>query len=290
VNGKAVGLIVVGLVTDFLGPSCAPESSVKSTISYVDSAQGFSFDVPSGWQVSRSEYEIVHYTDVILSVNNQIPNFRFPDAWTLARRVGGGVTYPSDWGKLLNPGMVCVVFTYTGGPGFWPPCYGNAEWDGFDDALAKALQPAAKKTPTDVEIYNLPFAKWSRHWQIVAWMRKPLKRHTREQVLELLKSIRFRETPIVSPDQAVGAAIQHLPVVEQPAPWPAVSARNCAYETTVNASADGYSVKLVRYAEDEPKQVQGRWTFVVRQDGSVEEIPLASPNRPLQPTAPRGGS
>jgi hypothetical protein len=272
VNRKLIAMISVGLFAEVLGPSCARESSVKSTIAYVDSAQGFSFEVPSSWHVNRTEYEIVHYTDVILSVNSESPDFRFPDAWTLAREVGGGVAYPTDWGKLLNPGMVCVVFTYAGGPGFWPPCYGNAYWDSFDDALAKALKPAASKTATDVEIYSLHFAKWSRHWQIVAWMRKPLNRHTRDQAVALLKSIRFRETPIVSSDQAVGAAIEHLPTLERQAPWPAASASNCAYQTTVTDSAGGYFIKFVRYSEEDPKQIQGRWDFVVRQDGSVEEI------------------
>ena len=255
VKHKFVVLLGLGFyVATILGNSCVRKSPGVPTIAYVDSVQGISFAIPVGWHVTPADYEVSHYVDVFLTVNNQISDFRLPSSWSLAREVRGGVEYPTDWGKCLDPGMVHFLFTYVGGPGAWPPHYGPSHFDKFEDALAKALEPSARRTCGDVDIYSLHFTKWSRLWEIVAWVKQPCTAQERKQVVDLLRSIRFRDTPIVSLDQAVGAAFHHLPAREQLGQWPAVSARNCEYETRAQAVANAYSVEFVLYSDGDPEQ------------------------------------
>jgi len=287
VNWPCGALLGMGLCTGHLAHSCAAESAAMSTIAYVDSVEGFSLEVPAGWHVAPARYEVMHYSDAFLSVNNRIPGLLLPSWTSLTLKGERSFLWPDGWGKYLEPGTVYIMFTHEGGPGGWPPCYGASQKDTFHDALAKALEGSGRRTVGDISIQTVYFTKWTRTWLIVTWMREPCSVRDKEQAIELLKSLRLRETPIVSPQQAVGVAIHHLPTEEQPGPWPAVNARACARETKVQPDANGYSVEFILYMDDRTQQMRARWSYRVQQDGTVEEFPEDGPNSVLQPPAPR---
>jgi hypothetical protein len=159
----------------------------------------------------------------------------------------------------------------------------------LDSAFAKLQAGTWAMSAGDVDLWTLRFRKWARTWEIVVWLRKPYSPQEREETLRALKSVRFGWTHVKTQDQAICNAIEKLPADAQADLWPTTVERRCGYEATVRTLLNYHMVQFIRYFDNSSDEVQGRWYFLVRPDGSAESIASTSPNKPLQPTAPREG-
>jgi hypothetical protein len=249
-------------------PQCTGAPTKTDWTTYADSLRAFSVAVPAAWHKIPADYNFARYLWVFLSINNQAPGFHLADESTRIQRYGSFLNMVAT---QLKPGMVYVDFAHGEGPASVPH-YGAGREHSFETALAKLVERSKPASGTeDIDFDQLDFVKWGTGWHIYLYCRKPYASRDRDLAIEMIKSLRFSETPIVNDAQAVGVAVRHLPPNAEPTgEWPAINARDGRYSTTIEHVGNAFSVTFVLYATGVSDEVSWRWTYLVNRDGSVK--------------------
>lgn len=242
-----------------------------------DPSRPFTVDLPRGWFAKAANYSVMHYRDVFAVVNNRSPALRVTD-----KTLPNGRTHSTDTvADQLEPGTCYIDFATFEGPGR-SARYRPGREDSFDRALAAFLKNRKPERSTSLlDEYVLRFIKWGSQWDVRVYCRKPYTRQERDLALDVLRSIRFFERPIVNGAQAVGLAIQFLPPEAQipkdsddlcaaGEAWLANGGQYGNRTTRITKSDEGFEVTFVFHEDGVGGSQDRRWEYLVRWDGEVE--------------------
>jgi len=265
--------IALLMATDFAGPDLARETVATCWTTHSDSLGGFTVSVPSSWHLVLEQYRFARYLTVFLSVNNQLQNFNLHDR-----------KFPPDGlpkyfrrmaASQLKPGMIYVTFAHSAGGPLGAPHYGEDQGGAsFESSLAQLSQDVHTPSDRNLDFDQIDFVRWGTPWHIYLYCMTPYSPHDRSLAIEMIKSLRFRDVPIVSDAQAIGVALRSLPPEAEPdGDWPSINTRRGKYRTTVTRVGAAFSVTLVLYVSDASKEVSGQWTYLVQADGTASAQP-----------------
>jgi hypothetical protein len=233
-----------------------PSSAYRST------NQGFHLDAPQGWAITETNFEVFHYNDVFLTINSQRPRLALQKVETGLGEYEFG---PRVVRQLMYPGEIYMSFSVFNGPG--PATIGP-------DAVTHDLLPllatnavSASGEP-DLSKMDLRFFKRGRWWDIAVYMRGPITRMNRRNVMATLRSVRFDDAPVSGTPWAESLAWQQLPEgVRASHTWPVAEYGEFGSNTVrVETAPAGYSVKLAAMGD-------GAWSYLVFEDGRVSAVP-----------------
>ena len=234
---------------------------------YRNTNYGFQFAVPEGWTVTETNFEVFHYNDVFLTVNNRRPGLTLQEQWTSkGTEFGGKIVL-----KEMQPGEAYISIGYFDGPG------GRTM---RSDGVANDLLPLLKtnriveSSERELSELDLFFFKRGHSWHISSYLREPVDATTRNQVLSFLNSFQFNEAPVSNAAWAENLAWEQLPEnIRKFANWP----------VSDNAGFRPYngrdSVFVEKIGSDYNVQFTlsglGSWAYMVATDGKVKNGTLS---------------
>jgi hypothetical protein len=244
---------------------------------YRNEDYGFQLAVPQGWTATKTNFEVFHYNEVFLTINNHRPDLTLQERWT-----GKSTIEYNDKTILqqMQPDEAYISIGYFEGP--WNP--GMKAGDVADDLipLLRTKQLAASSEKGLAEL-NLNFFKRGRDWHISAYLREPFTAATSNQVMSLLNSFQFVRAPVSNAGWAESLAWEQLPEnIRNFAHWPV--SENVGWRpeygrntVLVQKTDAGYTVQFALTG-------LGSWEYAVSADGEVKSGPADVEVRSPPPT------
>ena len=288
-------VLVLSISTFFLAAcSAGPAASANARSEVVEPDgeyrspnEGFILRLPSGWSAKEVEYSVMHYRDVFLCVNSEDPS----DLRITNERHENGESYSLGTVKRQLPaGATYMDFAYFEGPA-GVPRYSEDRADTVGRDLHALLDKSTFRNTKDgtLSYLKLAFVKWGQAWSIFAYVREPATADSKEQLMAILRTFRFEEVPVVNAVQAVGRALERLPLsVRREGEWPAcngtIGQDGVDHSTAIERVGADFRVTFSRVREGPPQEERAVWEYLVRADGSVVDVVPRAPNKSLKAT------
>ena len=263
-RGHELALIVLWLA------SCAPHPDVPVPCTrHINRIEAFSACIPPGWVLQDTTYSFMGDIGVFALARNQAaagvsPYISIQD-WSSKHRTG----WPEATTTLVEqvpPGGVVLMFWHLrGGP---VPLCGFSR-DTVGDSLDAFVDSLRLETSSPLHIR---FAKWGDVWNIDV-LARGVTSVDRQQIRELLRSIVFEPTPVISKEQAAQLAYRALPADARAR---AGSSRGAGLDVLVTEVNGVFDVlfRPCKGCEDDPgagsASEDAGWSYRVHTDGTVE--------------------
>ncbi len=208
---------VIWLVVSILLASCGKRAGLTAGwVTYRNEEYHFSFDYPEVWALSEGPEWTYRYGEGLASLNNleRSPFWLTEQEMTPNSREYG----PGAFLKQLPSGAVYLEVGLSYGPPIRPQDYGP-EMEASD--LSSLIHEADWETLMgELQCYQLRFDKWGRWWNLVAYLREPVKEGDRSTVERIFKGFRFDTIPVGDELWAIGEARKRLPSTLHPERFP----------------------------------------------------------------------
>ena len=208
---------VIWLVVSILVVSCGKRPGLTGEwVTYRNEESHFSFDHPEGWALSEGPKWTYHYGEGLASLNNlgRSPFWLTEQEMAPNQREYG----PGAFLKQLPSGAVYLEVGLSYGPPIRPQDYGP-EMEASD--LSSLMQEADWETLMGgLQRYQVRFDKWGRPWNLVAYLREPVREEDRSTVERIFNGFRFDTIPVGDELWAIGEAKKRLPSTMYPERFP----------------------------------------------------------------------
>jgi hypothetical protein len=263
-NPRVLNLIVLVVMT--VGTARA------DTRTFADENERFQLSVPPNWTIVPGGFHVTHYRFVQLCFNNvQDEDLRVVN-WTEQTDGALRSTYnQSTVSRQLLPGTVYVDIAKWDGPPVPIPPYAWSPDLRPKSMIASFMESKPVLWDTaELDACRIGFLKWGWSWDIHVYCRKPYDKSDLETAFQIIESLEFIETPIVTDDQAVEAAILFLPQEAQPLPTSEGCNDYFMYDVSVEHGDRTFIVTFTKLDGTEARRPLQSFLFFVSSDGRVE--------------------
>ncbi|HWY31229.1 MAG TPA: hypothetical protein VNX46_10760 [Candidatus Acidoferrum sp.] len=237
-----------------------------ATETYHNEHYGFQFAVPQGWTATKTNFEVFHYNEVFLTINNRRPDLTLQEQWTSKSTIEYNDKIIL---QQMQPGEAYVSIGHFEGPRDL-----EMKADDVADDLIPLLRTNQLVTSAEGDLaeLNLSFFKRGYDWNICAYLRGPFTAATSNQVMSLLNSFQFPAAPVSNAAWAESLAWEQLPAnVRTFAHWPVTDNVGGQHDygqnmVIVTIADSGYAVQFSLNG-------LGSWEYTVSADGKVKSGP-----------------
>jgi hypothetical protein len=234
---------------------------------YRNEDYGFQFVLPQGWTATKTNFEVFHYNEVFLTINNRRPDLTLKEQWTSQSTIEYNNKIIL---QQMQPGEAYVSIGQFEGP--WGR---GMKADDVADDLIPLLRTnkLVMSAGEDLEELNLNFFKRGHDWNISAYLRGPFTAATSNQVMFLLNSFQFPAAPVSNAAWAESLAWEQLPEnIRMFDHWPVRDNVGVQYDygqnmVIVTNTDSGYAVQFLLNG-------LGSWEYTVSADGGVKSGPV----------------
>jgi hypothetical protein len=230
---------------------------------YKNPHYGFEFNVPQGWTVTETNFEVSHYHEVFLTVNSGRPDLIIHELDT-----GGTLEFgPKTILREMQSGEVYVSVGH-----FEGPVAPTMRPDTVGEDLQSLLGANPASSEPGLTETSLGFFKRGQRWIISVYLCEPVSVEDRRKVMGMLKSFRFVDASVGNVAWAESLAWNQLPDnIRQFGEWPVAMEPGWpngdgGHSVLAETNGSNYSVRLTVNG-------LGSWEYSVSVDGKVQPKP-----------------